>query len=101
MVPAPSGLAVVQDFLNTRSRADRDDDLLATVRAAQAWAGAAAEAWSIESGVTARRIRLASADLHRLRELRDDLRAVVAGGDAAPAVRFADAPLLAGTDASG
>ena len=93
MVPAPSGLAVVQDFLNTRSRADRDDDLLATVRAAQAWAAGAVRAWSRESGAAVAGIRLTSADLPPLRELRLAL--------SEAAARFADVPLAAGTDRSG
>ncbi|WP_219461892.1 CGNR zinc finger domain-containing protein [Nonomuraea rhizosphaerae] len=71
MVPAPSGLAFVQDFLNTRARAGRTDDLLGTVRDAQTWADGAVDAWSGETGANARGPRLRAADLPRLRALRD------------------------------
>lgn len=75
--PAPHGLALVEDFLNTG--ADPSRDQLADVARTQAWSARAAHAWSLERGATVRPPVLADGDDAGLRDLRDRLGAVVSG----------------------
>jgi predicted RNA-binding Zn ribbon-like protein len=75
---APTGLALVQDFLNTVAIADYPD-LLADPDSARDWAGAAVQNWSDARGVTAGPPALAEADLVKLRALRDSIAKWVAG----------------------
>jgi hypothetical protein len=74
--PAPGGLLLVQDLVNTAllDPAMGVPDLLATVGAAQRWLDAVLPG----SGIT-----LAAGDLPRLRALRESVRAVLLGHDAA------------------
>lgn len=82
LAPAPDGLGIVQDLLNTRpSPRQRSDDLLGTVRAAQQWANTAIEAWAAAGGHRTRRVRLTTADVAQLRALRDQLAALVRSQD--------------------
>jgi hypothetical protein len=74
--PAPGGLGLVQDLVNT-SLADEPQlalDLLATLDGAQTWLGAALPAWSAATGRTAPAIILTDADLEPLRLLREHTR---------------------------
>ncbi len=87
---APSGLALVQDLLNTRAIGDYGPDLLTAGCAASAWAAEAATAWSEVSGIPAPAMVLTDRDAGRLRSLRASLRALVvderAPGEALPDV---------------
>ncbi|WP_432846309.1 CGNR zinc finger domain-containing protein [Amycolatopsis sp. CA-161197] len=75
---APGGLALVQDLLNTRpSPAKGFVDLLSTVASAQRWAAAAMAEWAAAGGHRRRRVRLRTADVGELRQLREQLAAVV------------------------
>ncbi|MEV0109960.1 CGNR zinc finger domain-containing protein [Nocardia sp. NPDC050799] len=68
---APGGLALIQDFLNTRPRARPETaDLLDSVRSAQEWADDALRQWSEVTGRTYRQVRLTKDDLGELRGVR-------------------------------
>ena len=88
--PAPSGLALVQDLLNTRAISVYGPDLLTDGCTASAWATEAVAAWSEVSGVPAPAMLLTDRDAGRLRSLRASLRALVvdelAPGEALPDV---------------
>jgi hypothetical protein len=71
--PAPNGLALVQDFLNTRASAPHGPDLLGNGRCAQAWADTAVWGWSRLRGWDCRAPELTDADAARLRQVRDML----------------------------
>ncbi|WP_156749412.1 peptide chain release factor 2 [Mycobacterium sp. E1747] len=71
--PAPNGLALVQDFLNTRPSAVHGPDLLRDGTHAQAWANTAVWGWSHLRGAECRAPELTDADAGRLRQLRDTL----------------------------
>jgi hypothetical protein len=71
--PAPNGLALVQDFLNTRASVMHGPDLLGDGRCAQAWADTAVWGWSRLRDGDFRAPRLTDADAGRLRYLRDML----------------------------
>jgi predicted RNA-binding Zn ribbon-like protein len=73
LVPAPSGLGLVQDFLNTVGIQEYGPDLLADTALAQAWAADAFGTWSQLRGVDAEPPTLQAADLPKLRALRDAL----------------------------
>jgi predicted RNA-binding Zn ribbon-like protein len=77
--PAASGLALVQDFLNTGAQPGRRTDLLADSARAADWSRRAARAWSAERGIEADAPVLSGSDLDRLRELRQSLRAMLSG----------------------
>jgi predicted RNA-binding Zn ribbon-like protein len=74
---APSGLALVQDLINTRAIGDYGPDLLLDGAAASAWAADAASAWSQVSGLPAPTMVLTDRDAGRLRSLRGALRALI------------------------
>jgi predicted RNA-binding Zn ribbon-like protein len=81
---APGGLALIQDFLNTRARRNlQAPDLLATVRAAQDWANGALRQWSQDSGRADQKLKFTKADVDALRSLRSDLVAALRSRDAA------------------
>lgn len=88
--PAPAGLALVQDLLNTVSagRPPRPD-LLADLGLAREWAGSVGRAWSGPAGLPAPS-ELSERDLDQLRLLRTELRTALAGrsgsGEAGPEV---------------
>jgi hypothetical protein len=77
--PAPGGLALVQDFLNTVAIGGYGGDLLAELSRAQAWAIQAVAAWSAHRDQQPRVPALTDSDLSRLRALRSELAAMVAG----------------------
>jgi hypothetical protein len=66
---APGGVALVQDFLNTRAIEDHPD-LLADPKLAQSWVPNAVQAWSTTRGDDMRPPTLTPADLTKLRALR-------------------------------
>ena len=87
---APGGLGLVQELINTSTRAPdaapaRLSDLLAAdVETANGWLSAALARWSAETGQPAPALRLGEADLAPLRKLREsvrDLTSVSASGD--------------------
>lgn len=77
--PAPPGLALVQDLLNSRAIQQYGADLLANRDDAEAWANQAAARWAHDRGATPVRISLPAADLRALRDLRASLDHLVAG----------------------
>jgi hypothetical protein len=83
---APAGLALVQDLLNTRLTGAGGADLLENQDSAQLWASEAAEEWIAERGGQPPIIRLSDADVGMLRQLRNALEAIVAGGHTDPGV---------------
>lgn len=90
LVPAPGGLGLVQDFLNTAGIAGYGRDLLGDAALARDWAAGAVRTWSALRGVDARPPDLTDADVPRLRDLRDTIAGLVVGrppgGQAAGAV---------------
>ncbi|MFE3030843.1 CGNR zinc finger domain-containing protein [Streptomyces canus] len=100
--PAPVGLALVHDLLNTISAGrPRAADLLDGLSDAQAWVDQALDCWAQERGQVAAQVPLAESDLEELRGLRAELRRLLAsrhddGADAddqtaSPAVHVAAA----------
>ncbi|MEW2390631.1 CGNR zinc finger domain-containing protein [Streptomyces venezuelae] len=72
--PAPGGLGLVQDLLNTvAAGAPARPDLLAEATGAQAWADAAGTAWAAATGRPAPRTVLDAGALGELRALRGSL----------------------------
>ncbi|MFV8318469.1 CGNR zinc finger domain-containing protein [Mycobacterium sp. 23] len=82
LAPAPGGLALVQDFLNTVSIGDYGPDLLGGTESACTWAAAAAPAWLAERGIDATSPQLSDADVAELRGLRDAIARLVNGDSA-------------------
>jgi len=79
LTPAPHGLALVQELINTREIRGLGADLLADGVSAQAWGGQAARAWSAERGVESAPPALNDHDAANLRTLRAVLARLVAG----------------------
>ncbi|BBX64412.1 hypothetical protein MSAS_35860 [Mycobacterium saskatchewanense] len=79
IAPAPGGLGLVQDFLNTAGAEGYGPDLLGDTGLAGDWAAGAVAAWSQSRGVEARPPTLDEADLARLRSLRTTIGAIIAG----------------------
>ena len=78
--PAPGGLALVQDLVNTRPVAPYGvRDLLGTVADAQRFTGEVARAWKEHSGADGGPGRITSADLVGLRRLRRDVERALSG----------------------
>ena len=86
-VPAPGGLGLVHDFLNTVGIATYGPDLLADVRPARDWVAGAVQTWSELRGVKAQPPALDDADLAKLRALRTTIAKLVAGEPPDKAVR--------------
>ncbi|MFI1675957.1 CGNR zinc finger domain-containing protein [Streptomyces sp. NPDC020607] len=87
--PAPGGLGLVQDLLNTvAAGAPARPDLLADVTGAQGWADAAGTAWAAATGRPAPHLVLDAEGVDELRAFREGLHDVAAragrGEDAAP-----------------
>jgi predicted RNA-binding Zn ribbon-like protein len=83
--PAPHGLALVEDFLNTGAEATQD--LLADITQAQAWSTRACHAWSLERDTEMSPAPvLIDGDDARLRELRDRLGGLVSGAGTAACI---------------
>ncbi len=66
--PAPGGLALVQDFLNTRASAE-GPDLLCDAAHAEAWAASAITAWSAVIGTEYQPLALTDNDAVQLRDV--------------------------------
>jgi hypothetical protein len=83
LAPAPGGLGLVQDFLNTIRIQDYAPDLLDDVEQAQAWAIGAARTWAALRGgggsIEDRFPTLHDGDLPKLRSLRDAIAGLVTG----------------------
>ena len=75
----PGGLALVQDFLNTRAHAEKGPDLLGNAEHANAWAANAIRNWSALRGTRRPKLALTDDDAVSLRELRDVLDMVPTG----------------------
>jgi predicted RNA-binding Zn ribbon-like protein len=80
--PAPSGLALVQDFLNTEAQPQCFPDLLATAPGARRWSARAARAWSRERQVEDQAPVLTGDGLAELRHLRGSVEELVTHGAA-------------------
>ena len=80
----PSGLALVQDFLNTRAHAEKGPDLLSDAEHANAWAANAIRNWSALRGTQHPTLALTDDDAARLGELRDFLDMVLTGSRIKP-----------------
>ena len=78
LAPAPGGLGLVQDFLNTIAVYDYPD-LMADTTLADEWAANAVRAWSAVRGGDAQPPSLTEADLARLRSLRGTIAKLVTG----------------------
>jgi hypothetical protein len=77
--PAPAGLALVQDFLNTRASALAGTDMLCDATNADAWAARAMRAWSTQREKVSEQLTLTADDAGKLRDLRDALHNTLAG----------------------
>lgn len=78
LAPAPGGLALVQDFLNTIAIYDYPD-LLADATLANDWAANSVRSWSAMRGADAQPPSLTEADLARLRALRATIAKLITG----------------------
>ncbi|MDX3233576.1 CGNR zinc finger domain-containing protein [Streptomyces sp. ME19-01-6] len=77
--PAPVGLAIVHDLLNTISAGrPRAADLLDGLSDAQAWVDQALDCWAHERGQAPAQVHLAESELEELRGLRAELRRILA-----------------------
>jgi hypothetical protein len=85
--PAPTSLALVQDFLNTRS-SNHGPDLLGDAASAGAWSASVLRAWSSHSAVDVPQLALSHDDASRLCQLRDELDAEMVGGWPSPSQSF-------------
>lgn len=92
--PAPGGLALVHDFLETRPAGTYHPDLLGTAARARAWGMAAARAWSSSRGAHAPTTTMSEHDAYRLRELRTAVVDLVAGVPTAVALRAMPHPTM-------
>jgi predicted RNA-binding Zn ribbon-like protein len=79
LTPAPGGLGLVQDFLNTIAIEGYGADLLADAARAGEWAAGAVRAWSASRGLDVLPPALSDADVAKLRALRDTIAELVAG----------------------
>jgi predicted RNA-binding Zn ribbon-like protein len=79
LAPAPGGLGLVQDFLNTVGIGDYGPDLLADPELGRTWAAQAGETWSAEQGIEATPPVLSDADVAKLHGLRETIAKLVAG----------------------
>ena len=81
--PAPAGLTLVQELLNTATRSPHEDshlpDLLADVDQANRWLAAAAGQWAEATGQPDPGLRLSESDLAPLRRLREAVRTLAVG----------------------
>lgn len=80
LATAPGGVALVQDFLNTKAIEDHPD-LLADPAPAQSWVTNAVRAWSTSRGVEVRPPTLTAADVTKLRALRATIAGLITGDE--------------------
>jgi predicted RNA-binding Zn ribbon-like protein len=85
LAPAPSGLVLVQELINTATGDGHATDLLADVSSARAWLEGALALWSAQAGRPRPSLELAAEDLPELRAVREELRAALAGRPATAA----------------
>jgi len=78
LAAAPGGVALVQDFLNTKAIEDHPD-LLAEPVLAQSWLTTAVQAWSTSRGDDVHPPALAPADVTKLRALRATIAGLITG----------------------
>jgi len=71
--PAPGGLALVQDFLNSRASELQGPDLLRDSASAEVWAAHAVHAWSVQRPTYCQPPALTDHDTTKLRDLRSVL----------------------------
>jgi hypothetical protein len=86
--PAPGGLALVQDLLNTRASEEYGPDLLRDSSNAEAWAAHAVRAWSAEREMSCLPPALTNHDAGRLQHLRSALDSALAGVPLGPLDSF-------------
>lgn len=85
--PAPAGLWLVQDLMNTRPVPPYGvRDLFGTVADAQRWTTEIVRTWKEQSGAEGGPRRVTSVELVGLRRLRRDVERHLGGGDASRAV---------------
>jgi hypothetical protein len=77
--PAPEGLALVQDFLNTRASEVGGPDLLRDTAGVDDWGAHAVRAWSRVRGVATEPPVMTDHDAAMLRSVRDTLDGTLAG----------------------
>ena len=77
--PAPGGLALVQDFLNTRAGVGTGPDLLRDATHATAWGTNSVRSWSARQGSAPEPPALTEGDVDMLRHVRDTLDDALAG----------------------
>ena len=87
-VPAPGGLGLVHDFLNTIGVATYGPDLLEDTALARDWIDGAMRNWSALRSVDAQPPALDDADLAKLRALRTTIAKLVAGETPDDSVRL-------------
>ncbi|WET79285.1 CGNR zinc finger domain-containing protein [Amycolatopsis sp. QT-25] len=80
---APSGLALVQDFLNTKAIKTHGLDLLSDADLARPWAAEALAEWSRTRDADVPEIMVGPSDLRSLRELRESFVSLLDGDDVA------------------
>ncbi|HET6287729.1 MAG TPA: CGNR zinc finger domain-containing protein [Amycolatopsis sp.] len=80
---APSGLALVQDFLNTKAIKTHGLDLLSDADLARPWAAEALAEWSRTRDADVPEITLGPSDLRALQELRQSFGSLLDGDDVA------------------
>jgi hypothetical protein len=79
LAPAPGGLGLVQDFLNTTGIEGYGPDLLDNAAVAGDWADSAVRTWSSVRGLEVQAPPLGDADVAKLRALRDTIAGLVTG----------------------
>jgi hypothetical protein len=77
--PAPGGLALVQELLNSAENPWGGADLLCDATVAQSWATSAARAWTKVRGIAYQAPEVSEHDAGQLRQLRERLSGVLAG----------------------
>jgi hypothetical protein len=77
--PAPGGLALVQDLLNTRASTQHGQDMLGDATQAQGWIASAVHAWTAQRSEDQAPPHLTDHDAEQLRGLRDMLDSLISG----------------------
>ncbi|CAL9635031.1 CGNR zinc finger domain-containing protein [Streptomyces sp. enrichment culture] len=98
--PAPGGLALVQELLNTRAIAPYGEDVLADGDSGDRWLRDVTAAWAEEQGWPGPAGEPRAGDLERVRALRERLAALVTG-EAEPVRAATDVSLRPGLDEEG
>ena len=98
--PAPGGLALVQDFLNSRASEAHGPDMLRDSASAEIWAAHAVRAWSVQRTMHSQPPALTDHDTIKLRDLRSALERGLAGVPVGRPDRFFGAAQFATTGAA-